>query len=302
MMTILSFLDSVCYLVLFVFIIYLFIFSLFSLKKKKTYYPEAKLNHRFIVLFPAYEEDAVIVHNVRDFFKQDYPRDKYDVLVISDHMKDSTIDELKNTGAKVLAVNFVESTKAAALNFAMQNMEDGQYDVVVIMDADNRAEQTFLQLLNNAYDFGIKAMQTRRIAKNKNTDVALLDAASEAINNSIFRQGHVNAGLSSALSGSGMAFDFKWFKHNIKSVHTAGEDKEIELLLLYDNIYIDYLDYVLVRDEKTQEAAAFSRQRQRWLFSQYETLKIGLRRLPQALISRNIDFNGYCCLGSLFSA
>ena len=55
-------------------------------------------------------------------------------------------------------------------------------------------------------------------------------AAFEEINNSIFRRGHVALGLSSAISSSGMAFDFNWFKKNIMSAKTSYDEKELELL------------------------------------------------------------------------
>lgn len=290
MLTILSLLDTICFFIFSVFIVYLFLFSVFSLKKRKTTYPAANKNHRFVVLFPAYMEDAVIEQSICDFIDQDYPKDCYDIIVIADKMQDITIERLKLLSIKVWVAEFENSSKAASLNFAMNNLAENDYDVVVIMDADNRVGRDFIKALNNAYDFGIQAMQAHRIAKNKNTDVALLDAASEEINNSFFRRGHINAGLSSALSGSGMAFSFKWFKQNISKVHTVGEDKELELLLLYDKIYIDYLDDVLVWDEKVQKSDAFSRQRQRWLSAQYDALKIGLKKLPGAVLNGNIDY------------
>ena len=290
MMTIFSLLDALCFTAFMLFTIYLFVFSLYSLRNRKNPYPETDKRHKFIVLFPAYKEDAVIEQSVRDFISQDYPKDRYDIVVISDKMKDTTVELLRSLPVRVIVADFVNSSKAAALNLAMNSFEDNDYEAVVIMDADNRVESDFLHSLNKVYDFGIQAIQTRRVAKNKNTDVALLDAASEEINNSIFRKGHVNAGLSSALSGSGMAFDFKWFKKNIAKIHTVGEDKEIELLLLHDKVYIEYLDDVLVKDEKVQKTEAFSRQRQRWLFAQYNALKIGLKKLPEAIVSGNIDY------------
>src|SRR5690606_2958266 len=97
-------------------------------------------------------------------------------------------------------------------------------------------------------------------------------------------------GLSAALIGSGMAFDYKWFKENVKKLKTAGEDKELESLLLKQKIFIDYLNNVFVYDEKTKKADAFSRQRRRWLASQLGSLKTGLKDLPGALWTMNIDY------------
>jgi hypothetical protein len=70
---------------------------------------------------------------------------------------------------------------------------------------------------------------------------------------------------------------------------TAGEDKELEILLLKDKIFIDYLDHVTVLDEKIQSADAFYNQRRRWIASQAGALVNGVKLLPGALAGRNTD-------------
>ena len=61
-------------------------------------------------------------------------------------------------------------------------------------------------------------MQGHRVAKNHNTNLATLDAVSEEINNNIFRSGHRAIGLSSALIGSGMAFDYELIKSEMAKI------------------------------------------------------------------------------------
>lgn len=134
--------------------------------------------------------------------------------------------------------------------------------------------------MNDALDSGIQAVQAHRTAKNRDTDTAVLDAASEEVNNSIFRRGHVALGFSSALIGSGMAFDYKWFRENIACCTTSGEDKELEALLLRQGIYIDYLDDVRVLDEKVQGEGAYYNQRRRWIAAQFYALSSAVRQLP----------------------
>ena len=144
--------------------------------------------------------------------------------------------------------------------------------------------------MNDALDSGIQAVQAHRTAKNRDTDTAVLDAASEEVNNSIFRRGHVALGFSSALIGSGMAFDYKWFRENIACCTTSGEDKELEALLLRQGIYIDYLDDVRVLDEKVQGEGAYYNQRRRWIAAQFYALSSAVRQLPGAILSGNTDY------------
>lgn len=282
--------DAVLFLIMAVSIGYLFIFAAASMRKRRYSYPIATKIYSFAVLFPAYKEDKVIESAVHSFLQQKYPKENYDVIVISDKMKEATNQLLRNLPVELLIVDFENSSKAKALNFAMDKLFDRKYDLVVILDADNTVHSDFLQQIANAYECGSTVIQTHRMAKSPNTSTAILDAVSEEINNSIFRQGHVMLGLSSALIGSGMAFDYDWFKKNIKQVSSAGEDKEIEGLLLRQRIYIDYLYDVHVYDEKTPKDEIFYNQRRRWIASQYHALVNSIMDLPEAIIHKNVDY------------
>lgn len=269
---------------------YVLIYALASLKSRNIKYPNSEKLYKILVLFPAYKEDIVIINSIESFLKQDYPSTYFDIVVISDNMKKETNETLNSLSIKVLEINFENSSKAKALKYAINNIEDNVYDIVVIMDADNTTDNDYLKQICNAFDSGIMAIQTHRVAKNLNTDIAILDAVSEEINNSIFRRGHVNLGVSSALIGSGMAFCFKWFKENIHKVVSFVEERELEILLLRQKLFIEYLEEVKVYDEKTQTMPIFYKQRKRWLASQFIVLKMVIKELPEALFSLNISY------------
>lgn len=282
--------DHSCFALAAVAVCYLFVFSLFSLCKQRKSYPPALSLHRLVVLFPAYKEDSVIEVAVQSVLNQSYPKEYYDIIVISDQMKEATNDRLRSLPIRLLEARFAESSKAAALQFAMSELEAETYDMVIILDADNRVEPDFLHQINKVCDAGVCAVQAHRKAQPCHSDTAILDAVSEEINNNIYRKGHVCLGLSSALIGSGTALDFKWFKENVQSINSAGEDKELELLLLKEGIFIDYLENVPVYDEKIQGEKDFYRQRRRWIAAQFDLLGRGFKELPSAILSGNIDY------------
>ena len=293
--TILDNIDSLCFFLLGTSVLYLFVFALLSHIKRKDIYPAVGKLHRFVILYPAYKEDRVIENAISNFLEQDYPKSCYDVVVISDQMQDDTINRLKSMPVTLMEVHFQQSSKAKAKQYAIENLDKNTYDMVVIMDADNTVEPNFLHELNKAYHSGCLVIQAHRMAKNLNTDTAILDAVSEEINNSIFRKGHVRLGLSAALIGSGMAIDFQWFKKNIFKLQTAGEDKELEALLLKENIFIEYLEHVNVYDEKTQKDSTFYNQRRRWLASQLFAIKNNIGKLPGALFDGKFDYANKIC-------
>lgn len=289
MISIVYIIDSVLFILMLLSVSYLLVFALASLKKRKIYYPQTDNKLKFVVLFPAYKEDQVIVSSIKSFLMQDYPKSCYDIVIISDQLQDETNDQLSQLPVKLLIADYEDSTKAKALNLAMENLSKDDYDVVVVIDADNTVNSNFLNEINKAFNFGIKAVQAHRVAKDVKTDMEILDAASEEINNSFFRSGHVSLGLSSALSGSGMAFEYKWFKKYIKNVSSVGEDKELELELLKQGVYIDYLEDVYVYDQKVQTQNIFYNQRRRWIATQYDSFCRSIKHMPEALKTGNID-------------
>lgn len=263
--------------------------SLFSRKGIKTVDVPESPESTFLVLFPAYSEDRVIVGSVKKFLLQNYPQDKYHVAVISDHQQESTERLLSDLPVTVLRPVFDKSSKAKALQYAISEVS-GQYDYVVVLDADNIVETDFLHRLNILLKEGYKAVQCHRCAKNSDSSVSVLDGVSEEINNTLFRKAHNLIGLSSALIGSGMCFDYSWFSSHVTKLTTAGEDRELEVFLLREGIYIKYADNILVFDEKVSSADNFQRQRQRWMSAQVNCFLSMLRHLPEAFVRLNVNY------------
>lgn len=249
--------------------IYVFVFALaglFPYRQKTTANPQFR---KFAVMIPGYKEDAVILEVATEALKQDYPDDKFDVVIIADSFKPETIAILKNMPIKLIEVSFDVSTKSKALNKAMEQLGN-DYDIALVLDADNVMENDFISKINQAFENGYLVVQGHRVAKNTNTSFAVLDAMSEEINNHIFRKGHRVLGFSSALIGSGMAFDYNFFKSTMANVNAVGGfDKELELKLLKDRKKIEYLHEALVFDEKVQKSEIFEKQRKRWLSAQF---------------------------------
>lgn len=282
--------DWILFTLLGLCVCYLLLYAIASKFYRAPHFPEARTFRRFVVLFPAYKEDRVIVSSARSFLEQDYPQELFDVIVISDQMQSATNDTLRSLPIRLLIADYKESSKAKALTMAIDSIEGEPYDIAVIMDADNLTSPDFLAEVNRAFDNGVKSVQAHRTGKNLNTDISVLDGISEEINNGIFRSGHNALGLSAALSGSGMAFEADWFQQNVKHLETAGEDKELEVLLLQQRIHTTYLPQIPIYDEKTQKEEAISNQRKRWIAAQFGILRSSLSGLWKAICQGNIDY------------
>lgn len=270
--------------------LYLGVYAFFSLFPVKMHNLKSDSLNRFIVLIPAYKEDKVIFDSVNSLLNQNFPQQFVTIAIISDGMSSETNTRLSELPVINIVLEKSAGSKANALIIALEKFKQEDFAIAVIMDADNVAAEGFLSDINALFSSGARAVQAHRTAKNLNTSMAVLDAVSEEINNSIFRKGHVNLGVSSALIGSGMAFDFKWFSAHVKMLSTAGEDKELELMLLRKKIFIHYLENTYVYDEKTQKEKVFYNQRRRWIAAQFGSLMAALKQIPEAVVSVNIGF------------
>ncbi len=261
---------------------YISFFSLIALFMKKERAGGAVLGKkRVAILVPAYREDNIMASVVENLLSQDYPDDKYDVVVIADSFQKTTLQELKKYPIQLLEVSFKNSTKAKSLNYALSQLSDDLYDIVLISDADNLLHTNFLNVINEEYQKGNLYLQGRRVAKNISSPISVLDTANEVINNHIFRKGFNAANLSSSLIGSGMAFPFKNLKHYLAKIDAVGGfDKELQLAIIEDQGNIKYVEKAIAYDEKIESTQAFEHQRRRWVSSHYVYL---LKHLPKGL-------------------
>ncbi len=245
---------------------------------------------RMCVLMPAYRADAVIEETGPAAVRHQYAGPA-DVHVIADGLRPATVQALRQRGAGVVEVAFAKSTKGKALLAALNELPRQAYDVAVILDVDNEMAPGFLARVNEAFAAGYRVVQGHRTAKNLDSPFAVLDACNEEINNHIFRQGHARLGMSSALIGSGMAFEYGYLHELLQDIgDTPGEDKELDFRVLKDRVKIAYLPEAYVYDEKIPNSKVFATQRTRWLATQQEFLfkyfGEGLRQLGRG----NLDF------------
>lgn len=288
--TILSIVDWVLFILVALSVVYIVFFSLASTLNKKISYHPAKRLRSFLIIIPAYAEDKVIIDTATRIQDITYPKDLFKAVVISDHHTDETNKQLNQLPVQNIIATYDNSSKAKALKLAIKEQTE-DYDQVVILDADNMVEPGFLSQLNTICENGYDAIQCHRIASpTTQTAVSRLDAISEEINNSIFRKGHINVGLSSALIGSGMCFDYQWFKENVVHLSTAGEDKELEQRLLQQRIHVHYAEDLYVYDEKVKKSGNFQQQRRRWIAAQFYALSVMLSQIKTALNPINWDY------------
>lgn len=287
-------------------VLYLFILALAGrlFYRRRAYAAPAEGQKRktMALLVAAYKEDGIILSTAENLLSLDYPSELYDVYIIADGFKAETLARLaalNNTHLHVLEVKFDKSTKTKSLNEAFSRITRS-YDLAIICDADNMMKGDFLDKVDGAFRSGVRAFQGQRVAKNLDTSFAILDACSEGINNNIFRRGANGLGISSAVIGSGMAFEFDMVKDILRRIDAVGGfDKILQLEIVGQGIRIRYQDDALVFDEKVSSSEAFQQQRKRWVSSQYIYFKRFLGPAFARLFRGNLSYFNLAVLCNL---
>ena len=244
--------------------------------KKGNVYKSFIDRKKIAVFIPSYKEDNIIVDTAAKAKQQDYPEKSFDVFVIADKLQKDTIEKMRVLPVNVVEVQFEVSMKAKSIHEAVSQAAGKGYDIAMVLDADNVMSKDCLEKVNHAFNKGYKAVQCHRVAKNRNNAVAVLDVISEEINNNLFRRGQRALGFSSSLIGSGMAFEFETFRNifNLPEIlDNPGEDREIDLQLMKEDIVVEFIDDAYVYDEKVSSTVVFEKQRLRWLEAQLNNFK-----------------------------
>ena len=273
--------------------IYLLIFSVAGLfyRDKKTAKPYYNQRPRFLVLLPGYKEDAVIVQAVNSVMSQQYPAAQFNCVVIADSFQPETLQYIRKAGAQVHVFEAGENRSKARAIQSFLNANTTQYDICLVLDADNVIEPDTLMKAATYFTKDVQIVQANRIAKNKNNSMARMDAISEVINNHIFRKGQRVMGFSASLIGSGMFIKMSLFEEVMAGMEVySGFDKEMELRFLKNRMTIDFASEIPVYDEKVSAYEVFVNQRRRWVFAQGHFLKTNFPVAVKELFKGNGDF------------
>ena len=128
-----------------------FIIGIFFTRKFK----KAKKMHKYGICIAARNEEKVIGNLLDSIYKQNYPKDKYQVFVVADNCTDKTAKVAKSKGAIVYErFNNKEKTKGYALKYLFNKIEDDyktdSFEGYFIFDADNLLKEDYLSKLDQS--------------------------------------------------------------------------------------------------------------------------------------------------------
>jgi len=263
---------------------YLFVATLLSSRLPVP--PDAEpRKFRFVV--PAHNESAGIGATVESLLGVDYPKARFDVLVVADNCQDDTAECARAAGAIVLERQDAERRgKGYALLLAFSNLP-ADVDAVVVVDADTLVSANLLSAFAKRLAQGAVAVQADYAVRNPNAGwrTRLIAVAFGAFH-IVRSRARERLRLSCGLRGNGMCFSAALLAEVPHDAFSIVEDVEYGLRLGEAGYRVHYADEAHVYGEMVSTASAASSQRRRWEEGRKELVRRNGLRLLRAGIAR----------------
>jgi cellulose synthase/poly-beta-1,6-N-acetylglucosamine synthase-like glycosyltransferase len=217
---------------------------------------------RFLVLIPAYNEEAVIGRCLESINADLRTRDH--VLVVADRCTDETAAIARSFGAYVLEREpDSEPGRAAARQAGLEHARALEWDAVVMLDADSFVAPGFFDACEDALTKGADAVQARSESKRGHTLAAEASLAAFALQGITIPRGRDRLGLSVRLRGTGMAIRRPLaLAHRFRA--PASEDLFFTLDLILDGVRCTHVDTARLRSEGESRWSTFGGQKVRY--------------------------------------
>jgi len=259
--------------------------------KSESWEDESLMQPDYAIIVTYYERLDFLSSLVDSVNQLNY--ENYVVYIVADNFKGEFVDI--ESDCQKIKLLFPESPLKSNVRshlFAF-NSFIREHDRITIIDGDNLIHPDYLVNLNRAFDRGFIAVQGSRYPKNLDTDYARLDAVGDLYYRYTDRKLLFEAGSSSTLSGSGMAFEKVVYENFIANytMEGAGFDKVLQYELVKNKYRIAFCGEAIVYDHKTDNSDQLVKQRARWMSTWFRTYKHANVLFFKSI--KALDLNGF---------
>jgi len=268
-----------------IFPVFLWIIQLFASKKNYNQISDSSIEPDYAIIVTAYQQVTLIPEVVKSILNINYTN--YIIYIVADNCDISSL-VFDDNKVVVLRPEEVLASNVKSHFYAINNFKR-PHERLTIIDSDNLVDADYLLEMNKVFALGYQAVQGVRAAKNLNTNYACLDAANDIYYRYVDKKLLTDAGSSSSLSGSGMAFTTNIYVECLKNIDSngAGFDKILQYELVIRKLKIAFADKAIVLDEKTSKSDQLVKQRARWINTWFKFFKLGLRMTFSGIINFN---------------
>ncbi len=229
----------------------------------------AKNLHRYAVVIPARNEEAVIANLLESIARQDYPAELITTFVVADNCTDKTAEVARANGAICYErFNDAERTKGYALQFLFERIEEDygtqSFDGYFVFDSDNLLNKDYISRMNDSFDAGEKIITSYRNTKNFDENWVASTYAIHWLRSIRFRHRARSVfRLATNIQGTGFLFASELVKDGWNYTSLT-EDRAFTADAIAHGYAISYNDAAEFFDEQPTSLRIAFRQRIRW--------------------------------------
>lgn len=261
------------------FITYLAYLSVLAFIEQNGKSLETDTKRRFVIAIPAYNEENSLPRTLKNLFEVDYPRRKFDIIVIADNCSDKTAEIAKKEGANVMVRNNPDKRgKGYALRWCFDQLirenDRHQYDAAVVVDADSVVTKNLLKVMNEYLENGAEVVQGHLTVDSK-PDVW----TSEIIRIGFTLYNYVRPlarraiDCPAGLRGNGMCFSMDVLEEVPWDAYSLTEDLEYGIKLLLNDKNVVFAPEAIGFNIVPEKAENAKSQRERWEMGRLPVLK-----------------------------
>jgi 1,2-diacylglycerol 3-beta-glucosyltransferase len=228
----------------------------------------ARVLRRFAVVIPAHNEEHGIVDTITSILRVEYPRDRFDVVVLADNCTDSTAARASGAGAVVLERREPALRgKGHALRWGFDRLFEGErtYDAFIVVDADSVVSPNYLTVMNRYLERGAPVLQSSDLVDPGNCAWnAQMTRIGFLLYNYVRPLGRNALGGTAGLRGNGMCFSAEVLRKNPWDAFSVTEDLEYGLHLFTAGVNVTFVPEATVLAVMPQNPENAEGQRARW--------------------------------------
>lgn len=291
---------------------YLYLLILASIPSRRTPVPDHP-SHTFAITIPAHNEEEVIGTTIDGLRDLDYPRDMYDIHVVSDNSTDRTAEIVRSRGVPCWErFDETRKSKGHALAWLFERIlnHERNYDAIVVFDADSRVNPSFLRIMDVELARGPQVTQGRHVIAHPTDSWFTAVMYIAFVLDNLRNAGRSNLGFSAKLMGDGMCFARQVLERFPWTANSLTEDAEYQALLLLNGIKVSFSADAFSFGEIPTSLDAARVQRSRWMQGRADLsrrlasklLRSGLRRWNLAQLDGALEqaMSSYSTLLVLF--
>jgi cellulose synthase/poly-beta-1,6-N-acetylglucosamine synthase-like glycosyltransferase len=290
--------EKVLFAVAAVYTGYLVLLSAAALLGRRSPRGGAPPRHRFAIVVPAHDEEAVLPGLLDGLQPLAYPRALHELVVIADNCRDGTAALARERGVRVLERTDPRRGKGHALSWALARLlAEGRHDAFVILDADSVLTPSLLITLDAALQRGALAAQAYCTVGNGDTSwrTALM-AGDLALVHFLRPLGRRALGASAGLQGNGMCLTRQVLEAVPWTAVSITEDQEYHLRLVHAGIEVTFVPDAEVPTTMQVSMRAARAQELRWEGGRFRLARQHLGGLLAAAWRRRSWKASWTCL------